>query len=281
MGELEERRARGWRSDTRPGETRGEAGTSRGGSAGSEGPSAPQAGEDAWVGTQASEKGERQAAVQEGELGWQELAGGCSRTPRVGVHPSQAGEPTGIRLAWGGGGVWRPAWEGEAPAIPLPLPPQLPTSPHAPGPLTSCPLHILTWRERWGGMKELVWNRLLYSAPRQGAGSTQPSSPPCPPPLAAPRACSKLSFPPPTANVWIEQDKGAELSLCPTPFPTSSPQIQTGRLRGSPALTVCHPAGPAASRPLAAPSGGPRPGPRGRSPRTDSPGPWCVLFCGG
>lgn len=215
----------------------------------------------------------------------------CSPLPRASLRAH--GDTPGM-----GRECRRPAREGDAPATPLLLPPQLTTVrqshldalPRAPEPLTSCPLHILTWRERWGGIKEFVWNRFLCPVPRQDAHSAEFSTPLCPLPLTAPSARSKLPFPPPTANARITQDEGAELSLCPIPFPTSSPQIQAerrsptrgaGSLRGSPALTVCRPAGPAASRPLAAPSGGPRPGPRGRSPRTDSPGPWCALFCGG
>lgn len=215
----------------------------------------------------------------------------CSPLPRASLRAHGDTPGTGRECR-------RPAREGDAPATPLLLPPQLTTVrqshldalPRAPEPLTSCPLHILTWRERWGGIKEFVCNRFLCPVPRQDAHSAESSTPPCPLPLTAPSARSKLPFPPPTANARITQDEGAELSLRPIPFPTSSPQIQAerrsptrgaGSLRGSPALTVCRPAGPAASRPLAAPSGGPRPGPRGRSPRTDSPGPWCALFCGG
>lgn len=150
-------------------------------------------------------------------------------------------------------------------------------------------------RERWGGIKELVQNRLLTQPSSRGLTALSPSShrAPCPspwpPPLTVPSPCSKLSFPPPTANMWMKQHQGAELSPCSIPFPMSSRQIRVerrsptcraGSLCSSPALTVCHPAGPAASRPLVAPSGGPHPDPRGHSPHTDSPGPWYALFCG-
>lgn len=48
-------------------------------------------------------------------------------------------------------------------------------------------------------------------------------------PPAAPSACSKLSFPPPTTNLWIKEQS---YGCVPIPFPTSSPQIQAERRAG-------------------------------------------------
>lgn len=138
-------------------------------------------------------------------------------------------------------------------------------------PLTSYPLHTWTWKERGGE----GWKSLL------GTGSSPGHPPLLPPP--APNPASNLSH----GRSRDGAGSRSRAKVEPKPLPNalaphpSREMLPNAQGRAAPALTGCHPTAPAASRPLAAPSGGPHPGPGGRSPHRDCPGPWCAWFCGG
>lgn len=149
--------------------------------------------------------------------------------------PGPAQEPTGT-----GRGCQRPARDGDAPAAPLLLPPQLTTGrqshldvlPPRPGAthlLSSSYFDLERERERRRGIKELVWNRLLYSAPRQGARSAEPSVPPCPSPHPppAPNSPSRLQHQTCGSSRMEEQSQARLRSPSPRPPPKS-------RQRGAP-----------------------------------------------
>lgn len=87
----------------------------------------------------------------------------------------------------------------EPPFLPPELPPaaqpRLGTRLPRAGSLTSCPLHIWTWKERQGGMKELVGKGFLCSAPRGVLPALSPSSPRVPPTPARPAPAPHSPFP--------------------------------------------------------------------------------------